>query len=60
MSERALKPLSALMTSKLITPEDEQNYGNDLIDLAKRVAKEAMGPELNALRQEFLSQVAGR
>jgi predicted Zn-dependent protease with MMP-like domain len=42
--------------TKLITPEQEQAYGNELIDVAKRAAREAMDPELNALRQELLSQ----
>jgi hypothetical protein len=44
--------------TKLITPGDVYNYGNELIDLAKRAASEAMAPELNALRQELLSQLA--
>jgi hypothetical protein len=42
---------------KLIAPEDEETYGAELIDLAKRAAKEAMTPELNALRQELLSRL---
>lgn len=44
--------------TKLITPEDEENYGNELIDLAMRAAKEAMAPELNAVRQKAMSQLA--
>ena len=41
---------------RLITSEEVANYGEELIDLAKRAAQEAMGPELNALRQELLSK----
>lgn len=37
---------------RLLTPEDENNYGTDLIDFAKRAAKEAVAPEIEALRQE--------
>ena len=37
---------------KLITAEDEQNYGNELIDLARRAARETVGPEIEALRNE--------
>jgi hypothetical protein len=40
----------------LITSEDIENYGESLIDLAKRAAQEAMRPELSALRQELLSE----
>ena len=43
--------------TKLITPEDEEAYGVELIDLAMRAAREAMGPELNALRQELHSRL---
>jgi hypothetical protein len=45
-------------STKLLTPEDEENYGEELIDLAKRAAKDAMDPELNALKQDFLSRLA--
>lgn len=37
---------------KLVTPEDEQNYGTELIDVVKRAAKEAISPELNKLERE--------
>jgi len=43
---------------KLITSEDEDAYGTELIDLAKRAAKEAMAPELDELRQKIQSQAA--
>lgn len=43
--------------TKLITLEDEESYGTELIDLAMRAAREAMGPELNALRQELHSRL---
>jgi hypothetical protein len=39
-----------------MTRDAVDNYGEELIDLAKRAAQEAMRPELNALRQELLSQ----
>ena len=45
-------------STRFITPEDKKNYGYELIDLAKRAAREAMDPELNTLRQEMLSQFA--
>ncbi len=37
---------------KLITPEDEQAYGADLIDLTRRAARETVGPEIQQLREE--------
>ena len=43
---------------KLTTQDDVDAYGEELIDLAKRAAQEAMRPELNALRQELLSKLA--
>jgi hypothetical protein len=41
-----------------MTQDDVDSYGEELIGLAKRAAKEAMRPELNALRQELLSKLA--
>ena len=38
--------------NKLITPEDEQAYGPELIDLARRAAAEQLGPEITQLREE--------
>jgi hypothetical protein len=38
--------------TKLITPEDEDTYGRELIDLTQRAAREAIQPELDALRNE--------
>jgi hypothetical protein len=37
---------------KLLTPEDESNYGPELIDFATRAAKQAIAPELEAIKQE--------
>ena len=37
---------------KLITPEDEAAYGPELIDLATRAARQAIGPELDSLKNE--------
>ncbi len=37
---------------KLITAEDEQAYGPEIIDLARRAAMETMGPEIEHLRAE--------
>jgi hypothetical protein len=39
-------------STRLITEQDEANYGSDLIDLAKRAAKEAVNPDLSRLEQE--------
>lgn len=39
-------------TTPLITQADEQNYGSELIDLARRVAADTVAPELNSLRQQ--------
>ena len=36
----------------LITDEDRSNYGDDLIDLTRRAAMEAVGPEIESLRAE--------
>jgi hypothetical protein len=49
-------PIPALIEE--ITTEDKQTYGDELIDMAKRAAREALVPEINALRQEVLSQFA--
>lgn len=38
--------------NKLITDEDRANYGDDIIDLARRAATEALTPELEALRAD--------
>lgn len=35
-----------------ITPEDEQNYGPELIDLAARAARQAVAPEIDDLRRQ--------
>ena len=37
---------------KVITPEDERTYGPELIDLARRAAREEMQPQFEAARQE--------
>ncbi len=44
----------------LITSEDIDDYGEDLIDLVKRAAQEVIRPELNELRQELLSKLSVR
>lgn len=36
----------------LITDEDRANYGEELIDMARRAARESVTPELDQLRQE--------
>jgi hypothetical protein len=41
-----------------MTQDDIGSYGEELIDLAKRAAQEAIRPEINALRQELLSEFA--
>jgi hypothetical protein len=37
---------------RLITPEDEANYGTDLISFVKRASEEVVGPKLSALEIE--------
>jgi hypothetical protein len=37
---------------RLITAEDEQAFGPEVIDLARRAAAETLGPEIDALRAE--------
>lgn len=37
---------------KLITPQDVDTYGNELIDVVQRAAREAVQPELDALKGE--------
>lgn len=38
--------------TKLITDEDRKNYGDDLLDVTRRAALEAVSPQLTALHQE--------
>jgi hypothetical protein len=45
-------PREQAQPQRLITPEDEQAYGPELIDLARRAAAETLGPEIDALRAE--------
>jgi hypothetical protein len=47
----------ATAPATLITEQDEENYGTELIGLAKRAAKEALGPALDTLKREILSQL---
>lgn len=37
---------------RLLTAQDEENYGSELIDLAKRAAKEAVAPQLATLQAD--------
>jgi hypothetical protein len=37
---------------KYLTPEDEQNYGRDLIDVAQRAALQTVAPHLQSLEQK--------
>ncbi len=46
-------PMSQLNDhKKLITDEDRSAYGEELIDLARRSAQDALGPEIAALRNQ--------
>jgi hypothetical protein len=36
----------------MITANDVENYGSELIDMTRRAAREAVGPALHALQQE--------
>jgi hypothetical protein len=46
----------------MLSPADYENYGSDFIDLTKRAAVDAVGPELAQLRQQNvqLRQMAAR
>lgn len=49
-------------TSHLVTKEERDNFGDDLIDVVGRRAKEVLSPEVEALKREIAqlsSQVAG-
>jgi hypothetical protein len=39
-------------SATLLTPEDTTNFGPELIDLATRAAKQALAPEINAVKAE--------
>lgn len=45
-------PAAQPLTKKFITQDDEDNFGGELIDVARRAAMEAIGPELDSLRNE--------
>jgi hypothetical protein len=57
-----LKGEDASMSSQLLTAEDRENYGDDLIGMTQRAAREVMTPEISALRAQnaHLQQVAHR
>ncbi len=46
------EPQQRQNNARLITEEDEQAYGPELIDLARRVASETLGPEIEQLRSQ--------
>jgi hypothetical protein len=50
------------MHSQLVTAEDRENYGDELISMTQRAAMEALAPEINALRaqNQHLPQMAQR
>jgi len=45
-------PANGQAPPTFLTPEDEQNYGRDLIDFTQRAAQQAITPKLSALEQE--------
>ncbi|MBA1993630.1 hypothetical protein, partial [Escherichia coli] len=45
-------PHTATPHEKLITTQDVDNYGTELIDVVQRAAREAVAPELDVLRNE--------
>ena len=55
LQQRGNGPPAKPGTKKLLTPEDEQTYGQDLIDFTRRAAQEAVAPELEASKQEIRS-----
>ncbi len=52
MAQNAPPPRPTEPKPTLITPEDEAAYGPELIDLATRAARQAIEPELDALRNQ--------
>jgi len=52
MASPQRQPQAPAPKQTLITPEDTQNYGQDLIDLTRRAALDAVTPQLTALEQE--------
>jgi hypothetical protein len=46
------RPANGQAPPTFLTPEDEQNYGRDLIDFTQRAAQQAITPKLSALEQE--------
>src|SRR6185312_4056046 len=45
-------PVARTDHNNLITDADRENYGDELIDLARRAGREAVAPELDTLRAE--------
>jgi hypothetical protein len=43
---------SAIPATRLVTPQDETDYGHDFLDVVGRKATEALSPEVAALKQE--------
>lgn len=50
---------SAAPTSHLVTKEERDNFGDDLIDVVGRRAKEVLSPEVQALKDE-VARLAGQ
>src|SRR5438034_2008051 len=59
LTDAGLKKIRVASSSatRMITSEDLDSYGEDLIGMAERAAQDAVRPELNALRQEILSEL---
>jgi hypothetical protein len=51
-ASRSQAPATPRDHKKLITEQDRETYGDDLIDVARRVAMETVGPEIESLRAE--------
>lgn len=47
-----VQPQQRPATTKLVTADEETNYGADLIDVVKRAAREEIAPELDAVKTE--------
>jgi hypothetical protein len=52
LQQHVERPPTAEQIEKYITPEDEQNYGSELIDFARRAAQDAVAPKLQGLERE--------
>jgi hypothetical protein len=46
------QPVTPQQVQSLVTEDDRKNYGDDLIDLTRRIAKDTVEPELTSVKEE--------